>query len=99
MYRFLFKFYSYVYNLKYRLNSVKEDLLKETNKQIVLFHGSKFGLKEVCVNGVKEEGIELEYRKEKYINSVQKDFQKLLYADLSLEEIRNIYYNVELEKK
>ena len=47
------KFYSYVYNLKYRLNSVKEDLLKETNKQIVLFHGSKFGLKEVCVNGAR----------------------------------------------
>ena len=47
------KFYSYVYNLKYRLNSVKEDLLKETNKHIVLFHGSKFGLKEVCVNGAR----------------------------------------------
>ena len=30
--------------------------------------------------------------KEKYINSVQKDFQKLLYGNLTLEEIRNIYY-------
>ena len=44
------KFYSYVYNKKYRLNAVKEELLKEQN-EIVLFHGSKYGLNEILSNG------------------------------------------------
>ena len=30
--------------------------------------------------------------KEKYINSMQRDFQKLLYENLTLEKVRNIYY-------
>lgn len=47
------KFYSYVYKSNYRLNSVKEDLLKETNKQLILFHGSKFGLKEINIAGAR----------------------------------------------
>ena len=37
------KFYSYIYNIGYRINSVKEDLLKETSLKKVLFHGSKRG--------------------------------------------------------
>lgn len=35
--------------------------------------------------------------KEKYLKAIQKDFQKLLYGDLSLEEIRNIYYKDTME--
>lgn len=30
--------------------------------------------------------------KEKYINSMQRDFQKLLYENLTLEKVRKIYY-------
>jgi len=45
------KFYSYVYKKKYRINSVKEELIKEKYKNKVLFHGSRDGLKEVLVNG------------------------------------------------
>lgn len=37
--------------------------------------------------------------KEKYINSAQGDFQKLLYEKLSLDEIRSIYYNVKSEEE
>lgn len=44
------KLYSYIYMNDYRLNSVKEQLLKETY-DIVLFHGSKYGLSEVTVSG------------------------------------------------
>jgi hypothetical protein len=44
------KLYSYVYERNYRLNSVKEELLKEKYEN-VLFHGSKNGLSEVTVSG------------------------------------------------
>ena len=37
--------------------------------------------------------------KEKYINSTQGDFQRLLYETLSLDEIRKIYYNVKSEEE
>ncbi|MBR5337845.1 MAG: DUF3990 domain-containing protein [Lachnospiraceae bacterium] len=44
------KLYSYIYEQNYRLNSVKEELLKEKYGN-VLFHGSKYGLSEVTVSG------------------------------------------------
>ncbi|MBQ7995105.1 MAG: DUF3990 domain-containing protein [Bacilli bacterium] len=47
------KFYSYVYEGGYRLNLVKEEFLKETDKT-VLFHGSKFGLTTVDVAGSRK---------------------------------------------
>lgn len=47
------KFYSYVYENRYRINSVKEELLKEQHKD-VLFHGSKNGLSEITVSGSRE---------------------------------------------
>ena len=48
------KFYSYVYDCKYRLNSVKEELLKESTKKTVLFHGSKFGLSYINIDGSRK---------------------------------------------
>lgn len=42
------KLYSYIYEKNYRLNSVKEELIKEKYGNI-LFHGSKNGLSEVNV--------------------------------------------------
>lgn len=45
------KFYSSIYKVGYRLNSVKEDFLKETQKNLILFHGSKNGLDKVTENG------------------------------------------------
>ncbi len=44
------KLYSYIYEKKYRLNSVKEELIKEKYGN-VLFHGSKYGLSELKVSG------------------------------------------------
>ncbi len=44
------KLYSYIYEQNYRLNSVKEELIKEKYGN-VLFHGSKYGLSEVIVSG------------------------------------------------
>lgn len=44
------KLYSFIYEKKYRLNSVKEELIKEKYGN-VLFHGSKHGLAEVTVTG------------------------------------------------
>ncbi|MCR5657441.1 MAG: DUF3990 domain-containing protein [Butyrivibrio sp.] len=44
------KLYSYVYENNYRMNAVKEELLKEKYGK-VLFHGSKSGLSQVTVNG------------------------------------------------
>lgn len=47
------KVYAYAYENKYRINSVKEELLKE-KYQTVLFHGSKEGLSEVAENGSRD---------------------------------------------
>ena len=47
------KFYSYIYNIGYRINLVKEEFLMET-KAKVLFHGSKNGLINVNANGSRK---------------------------------------------
>ena len=47
------KLYSYIYEKNYRLNSVKEELIKEKYGN-VLFHGSKYGLSEVTVSGSRD---------------------------------------------
>lgn len=47
------KIYSYAYEKKYRINSVKEELIKE-KYQTVLFHGSKDGLSSVIENGSRD---------------------------------------------
>ncbi len=44
------RIYSYMYNLGYRINKVKEEFLKETSK-FILFHGSKTGLQEIKYDG------------------------------------------------
>lgn len=44
------KLYSYIYEHKYRLNSVKEELIREKYGS-VLFHGSKYGLSDINVSG------------------------------------------------
>ena len=47
------KIYSYAYENKYRINSVKEELIKEKYRD-VLFHGSKDGLTEVTITGSRD---------------------------------------------
>ena len=47
------KIYSYFYANNYRLNSVKEELLKEENRNI-LFHGSKYGLNSIYTDGSRD---------------------------------------------
>ena len=47
------KFYAYIYENRYRINSVKEELIKE-KYQKVLFHGSKKGLSEISVLGARD---------------------------------------------
>ena len=46
------KLYSYIYEQNYRLNSVKEELIKEKYGNVLL-HGSKYGLSEVTVLGAR----------------------------------------------
>lgn len=47
------KIYTYAYENKYRINAVKEELIKEKYGD-VLFHGSKNGLSEVTIFGSRE---------------------------------------------
>ena len=46
------KFYSFIYESGYRINSVKEDLLKEKDEK-TLFHGSKYGLSEITIENAR----------------------------------------------
>lgn len=48
------KIYSCIYKEGYRLNSIKEEILKETSKDIILFHGSKYGINEILPSGSRE---------------------------------------------
>jgi len=47
------KIYAYAYDNKYRINSVKEELMKEKYRD-VLFHGSKYGLSEITISGSRD---------------------------------------------
>lgn len=47
------KIYAYAYRNSYRINSVKEELLREKYHD-VLFHGSKDGLTEITVSGSRD---------------------------------------------
>ena len=47
------KIYAYAYDKKYRINSVKEELIKE-KYQDILFHGSKEGLSTISVTGSRD---------------------------------------------
>lgn len=47
------KIYSYAYERNYRINSVKEELIKE-KYQTVLFHGSKNGLSSITEKGSRD---------------------------------------------
>lgn len=47
------KFYSYAYGQNYRLNAVKEELIKEKFRYVA-FHGSKNGLSDVTVSGSRD---------------------------------------------
>ncbi len=47
------KLYSYIYGQKYRINSVKEELIRE-KYGMVLFHGSKYGLSDISVTGSRD---------------------------------------------
>lgn len=47
------KIYSYIYKRKYRINSVKEELLKE-KYGTVLFHGSRNGLSTITTSGSRD---------------------------------------------
>ena len=47
------KIYAYAYENKYRINAVKEELIKEKYRD-VLFHGSKNGLSEVVISGSRD---------------------------------------------
>lgn len=43
------KFYSFIYSYGYRLNKIKGEIEKERSKEIILFHGSKNGIKELSI--------------------------------------------------
>ena len=47
------KLYAYIYDNNYRINSVKEELIKE-KYGTVLFHGSKKGLSDITVSGSRD---------------------------------------------
>ncbi len=48
------KLYSFIYSCGYRINAVKEELLKESKQGLILFHGSKQGLEEITPLGSRK---------------------------------------------
>lgn len=48
------KIYSFAYDDGYRFNKIKEEIFKETKKEIILFHGSKDGLTNITYDGSRD---------------------------------------------
>lgn len=48
------KLYSFIYRQGYRLNIIKEELYKESYKNLILFHGSKHGINSILPNGSRD---------------------------------------------
>ncbi|MBQ9457242.1 MAG: DUF3990 domain-containing protein [Bacilli bacterium] len=46
--------YSYIYESGYRLNQSKEEIFREQGRELILFHGSKWGLKKVAEDGSRQ---------------------------------------------
>ena len=97
------KFYSYIYNIGYRINSVKEDLLKETSLKKVLFHGSKRGLENISIEGSKKncdfgQGFYLGETYEQALSFVCENKQSSVYSfTCDLENLNVLEFNCSLE--
>ena len=97
------KFYSYIYNIGYRINSVKEDLLKETSLKKVLFHGSKRGLENINIEGSRKncdfgQGFYLGETYEQALSFVCENKQSSVYSfTCDLENLNVLEFNCSLE--
>lgn len=96
------KFYSYVYDLGYRLNLVKEEFLKETNK-LILYHGSKFGLEIVDSKGSKSNcdfgnGFYLGESYSSTLSFVCENKESSIYSfELDLNDLKIVKFSCSLE--
>lgn len=97
------KFYSYIYNIGYRINSVKEDLLKETSLKKVLFHGSKRGLENISIEDSRKncdfgQGFYLGETYEQALSFVCENKQSSVYSfTCDLENLNVLEFNCSLE--
>ncbi len=97
------KFYSYIYNNGYRINSVKEDLLKETSIKKILFHGSKRGLENISIEGSRKncdfgQGFYLGETYEQALSFVCENKQSSVYSfGCTLENLNVLEFNCSLE--
>ena len=97
------KFYSYIYNIGYRINSVKEDLLKETSLKKVLFYGSKRGLENISIEGSRKncdfgQGFYLGETYEQALSFVCENKQFSVYSfTCDLENLNVLEFNCSLE--
>lgn len=97
------KFYLYIYNIGYRINSVKEDLLKETSLKKVLFHGSKIGLENISIEDSRKncdfgQGFYLGETYEQALSFVCENKQSSVYSfTCDLENLNVLEFNCSLE--
>ena len=81
-----------------RDDKAKDDLLKTSEDmynaalKLLKAYESKKPDVNKCENDLYLVWKEFFIKKEEYINSAQKDFQRLLYENLTLDEIQNIYH-------
>lgn len=82
--------------IKDELFELCSDLYKAAVELLKAYDNNKLNV-DICVTKLNKIWKQYFITKEKYINSVQRDFSRLLYENLSLDEIRCIYYNVNTE--
>ena len=96
------KFYSYIYDIGYRINLVKEEFLMETNKKI-LFHGSKNGLKIIRADGSRKncdfgEGFYLGESYSSIVSFICENNDSCVYSfELDTDELKVINFSCSLE--
>ncbi len=96
------KIYSFIYNKKYRINSVKEELAKEKYNN-VLFHGSKDGLNIITYDGSRNscdfgKGFYLGETYEQALSFVCEKENSTIYSfTYSLDDLKVKHFDCDLE--
>ena len=96
------KLYAYIYKRKYRINSVKEELIREKYGN-VLFHGSKNGLSDITVSGSRNNcdfgnGFYLGETYKQALSFVYEYDRASVYSFIfSLEELRCVEFDCSLD--
>lgn len=99
------KIYNGIYSLGIRLNKIKAEIYQETalEKNIILFHGSKYGLDEIAHDGSRNDcdfgpGFYLTKSYDSALSFVESNIESSVYAfSLNTEDLNIVEFDTSIE--